>query len=988
MSYPSPSLSCLSVDHIWVFKCAQLRLRDTVSAIGISGEASEGEEGELPSAAERKSLSAATAALLKDLRSRSSVKSVRDICQLTSGVRALRALLPGPVTTQRLCGQDKSIINWPQYAETSYAPILNSLIDKFNFCWPLPGYQLDEDINNFFIVEHCFQFSFEILSVLCRRLKTAEKWQIRGIVALITSYTRSDCLLAAIVDISYMVQDQQINLNTSASNFSQWQQYVQFLMSVPSRVANRLQSELPDEFVPEAYCRYLVFNYCRAIDFMASSCYHVDAAYMVKFNAHLLSKIIVNFNAFCQSKPILDMIGIFVSWTGSMEPLAYLRRRLIQNTLDIITRPAIESLAVMLMQNVRIDYRLKTYHTSPLCNILGRAVCTNKDWEYVLCTKIPLMCHFPAENSLLLENLMVYLSLSIEERDLKKANKLSDLALKLSGAWANKNGLANLPFHQRIYLSQALILSVNYLTHISRFQIEHNYINLIRENLYGGVPLYLESSDPLVRCVGMSTAQLALNTLAMNEPKFENRQMLEFDFSDLGGASQLHQRLKNLTKKCVVDVSYVPSGEDCKFSYPDGDEILRGIALKLFESYDFIPDYTIGKNIDANSEENPRGKIMEQKVTIHSPPTSSGSSAFQITGDLELDSDDDLEPFDMSGDVSDYRIPRPKFLRDLRDCLVETDDPELFAECLDMTEDMVYAQLPNDDSQLAIELLDVLMLLDRRFPVEEFTEKRLSACISVVCVFPEPTAEHICREFHSPVGKYSVNTRLLFLDVLTESAGRLSFSSKSKAEQAKVAKAQSNKPTVKVKEEKPRAEVIRERLMAKTKYYHSRSQHPFAKARRNIYCKVAKSFFYPLLYGFGKHQFTLKGYNMAKDSDNLLLQHYLAAIAMLLVASKNCPDAPKFCQVALELVWTLRYNQDDNIRLGAMSILATAILHVPSAILQATCMEQLMEMKMWLTDSSSTHTSGKMLTDSQAFARAALNLLNNYMIDLNPDLLL
>lgn len=959
-----------------------------MSAIGISGEAGEGEEGgegqkegELPPTAERKSLSAASTALLQDVRSRTSVKSVRDICLLTARMRALRALLPGPLTTQRLCGQDKSIINWPQYAETSYAPILNSLVDKFNFCWPFPGDQLDEDVANFFIVEHCFEFSFEILSALCLRLKTAEKSQIRGIVALIISYMRSDCLLAAIVNISYMVQDEQINLNTSASNFSQWQQYVQFLVSVPSRVANRLQTDLPHEFVPEAYCRYLVFNYCRAIDFMASSCYHVDAAYMVKFNAHLLSKIIVNFHDFCQSEPILNMISILVSWTGSMEPLAYLRRRLIQNTLDIITRPAIESLAVMLMQNVHIDYRLKTYHTSPLCNILGRAVCTNKDWEYVLCTKIPLMCHFPAENSLLLENLMVYLSLCIEDEDIKKPNKMSELALKISGAWASKNGLANLPFHHRIYLSQALILSVNYLTHISRCQLEHNYINLIRENLYAGVPLYLESSDPLVRCVGMSTAQLALNTLAMNEPKFENRPMLEFDFSDLGEASQVHQRLKNLIKKCVVDVSYVPSEEDCKVSYPDGDQILREVGFTLYEFYGLNPE-----NAHADSEETPRTKVAEQKV--FAPPAPSGSSVFKIVGDLELDSDDDLEPFDMSGDLPAYKMKRPKFLRDLRDCLVETDDPEVFAECLDTAEDMIYAQLPNDDSELAIELLDVLMHLDRRFPVEEFTEKRLSACISVVCVFPVHTAEHICREFHSPVGKYSVNTRLLFLDVLSESAGRLSFSSKSKAEQVKVAKAQSNKPTVKVKEEKPRAEVIRERLMAKTKYYHSRSQHPFAKAQRNIYCKVAKSFFYPLLYGFGKHQFTLKGHNMAKDSDNLLLQHYLAAIAMLLVASKNCPDAPKFCQVALELVWTLRYNENDNIRLGAMSILATAILHVPSAVLQATCMDQLMEMKLWLTDSSSPHVSGKMLTDSQAFARAALNLLNNYMVDLNPDMLL
>ncbi|XP_077286738.1 telomere length regulation protein TEL2 homolog [Arctopsyche grandis] len=875
------------------------------------------------------------------------IKSNKDVVSITGEIGRLRFLLPGHITPQRLCGQDKSLLDWPVFAETIYSALLDALLTKFESQWPLRNNIIDENVASLFLIEDCFEFSLEILSSLCTHLKLANKHKLLSIVEITKKYLKSDTVFIAIVNISLIENETDLATNKSTPLFSQWQKYVQFLISLPHRIANCLQRDTPKEFILENYCSILVFHVVRAIDFMSDSCFYADTKYSLKFLSYILSKIIVNFNDCCNSRSITSVINIFVSWTmaGPYDVCSYLKKRLIQNVLENLSRSAIEVFSVMILRNVPLDYFKRSPQSILLFNMLGRAVRENKDWEYVLCTKIPVMSDYSCKDTLLVENLILYLSIMIDKSKLYEDNILSDLILRLLSSWSSRSGMLYTSFNQRIFITQALLLAINYLSIMTKFSINIHIVSKIKTNLYDGVSMHLDSIDPLVRCLGMATAELSLNMLILSEPDGKERPMLKFDYEDFSDECQeLYDDLYQISKKCVFDSSYVPTDVESNITIQNGFKILEELGVRIFdESNDtvvlkplYIPTVSVNKN--------PKCKIEENEPD---------AANIKMIENLELDSDDDLEPYDMSDDLPDKVKKRPGFLRDLRDNLVESSDQEVFSESLLVAEELVYQQLPNDDFQLGVELLDLLVHLEKKYAMDNFDEIRTSACIAIVCIYPMTCAEHLCREFHMPVGKYSIFTRLLLLDILAGAADRMSRF-------APVVEMVKIKPNVKITDDRKKKlaesalstaeRIILQRLESKTKYFHSKSVHPFSKARKNTFTKVASSFFYPLLYGFGKHQLTLAGHCLMRDSDNIVLQKFLSVVSVVLISSKNSIDSLKFVVEALNVIWCLRYNRDSKIQAATIVLLVAAVSSVSADILRTHCHEQLVEMKMWLSE--------------------------------------
>lgn len=935
------------------------------------------------------SISKVSIKLLNQLQNMDRIKSQKDVMVIAGEIRRLLCLLPPPITPQRLCGEDKCFYDWPKYAETIYSSILDALLHKFESHWPLKGNTFDDDVAGLFLIEDGFEFSLETLSSLCVHLKLANKQKLLAIVELIKKYLKSDIIFIAIVKISLIECETDLNTSKSTPLFSQWQKYVQYLISLPHRVANCLQRDIPKDFILENYCNILVFHFVRAVDFMSDSCLYSDIKYSLKFLSYILSKIIINFNDSCKSKPILDIINIFVSWTMT-EPNnvgSYFRKRLIQNVLENLSRSAIEIISVMMLKNVCIDYSVREPHKMPLFNMLGRAVKENKDWEYVLCTKIPILTNFSRKDTLLIENLILYLSVVLNESELKEDNNLSDLIMKLLTSWSSKTSLLYTDFNQRIFITQMLLLAVNYLSFITKFKINMQLISKMKASLFDGVSMHLDSIDPQVRCLGMATAEIFLNIITLSESDSKDRPSLKFEYDGLGESPlQLYNNLLEISQKCVFDTSYKPKPHECNITHSCGFHMLETIGSKIFaaETIENVPQHSYDEIITRIDN------VIKRDLHVNMANVASiKTSVIKMVEEIDLDSDDDLEPYDMSDDVPEKMKKRPAFLRDLRENLVESSDQECFTESLNIAEELICVQLQNDDSSLAIELLDLLVHLEKKYAMDDFEDIRTSACVAIVCVFPTACAEHLCKEFHSPMGKYSIATRLLYLDILAGAANRMS-----KFEPANdVVKKESTKSNMKIKDDKQKStdsalamseRIILQRLESKTRYFHSKSVHPFSKARKNTFSKVASSFFYPLLYGFGKHQLTLVGHCLIRDTDNILLQKFLSVISVVLISSKNSLDSLKFAVESLNVIWCLRYNRDSKIQAATIVLLVAAVTSVSADVLRTHCYDQLVEMKIWLSECYLSAPNCIKNSDSkecEILAKSAQCILENLLCD-------
>ncbi|KAJ8972747.1 hypothetical protein NQ317_013801 [Molorchus minor] len=123
---------------------------------------------------------------------------------------------------------------------------------------------------------------------------------------------------------------------------------------------------------------------------------------------------------------------------------------------------------------------------------------------------------------------------------------------------------------------------------------------------------------------------------------------------------------------------------------------------------------------------------------------------------FELDSDDDLEPYDLSNDVKVTKKNPPAYLRDLRDGLLEMEDYEIFTLSLENCEKLIVSQLSDDDATIGLELLEILLSLEPKFYVENFDSL-----------------------IHADLGTYSIARRIFMLDVLRQAARTLSDLKKS-----------------------------------------------------------------------------------------------------------------------------------------------------------------------------------------------------------------
>lgn len=819
------------------------------------------------------------------------IKTESEVEMIILKTNELLQNLPGPTNVQKILKIDAYPEFVYDFAENQYEKILSNLIEKFDVNFPLRNGKIHNTINQLFAIEELpfFIVSFETLLMYLKESQAKD-----AILTIITNMLDSEGIFVTIC--SYIVEENVSDI-IKQDRFSKYELFVQALVSLPNTVANVMEGNLPHLYKSENYCSLLVLNIVKIMEFFSDlMCFEKTITLNFQSLSLICGKIIVIYrNCEC----LKDFIKILELFTNCKDKCtAY--KAVITPILRNLQKTAIETLAVMILQN-----------TSDCRDILSDSLIQNKDWQFVLCKKIPLLSYYNENDVKLIYNVVIYLNSTSQQ-------ELFELFLNLLTVWSDKFAITHTSFEQHLYITKFIIVVAR---HLNKNNLTNTQRNDIQKHLYRGIPAHLECGIDKMRAIGMIVGEIVSELISNEDIK------LQFEYDKLSKDCQdLSNGLKNLQQDTSI-------AEIC-----DVSEIISKIMLRYKAENNIVyvpPERKFRNKQRENSSEN---EVVIETGFKGNPVTIIDST------DFELDSDDDLEPYDISNDVKVPKKPPPAYLRDLRDGLLETQDAELFALSVENCEKLVLQQLSNDDASVGLEILEILITLAPTFYVENFDNLVFRSSVAITCTYPVVYADFLCKQFHADTGTYSICHRVFMLDVLKESARTLSALKLDEQNQVETTKKKRNA-------EAETAElIIKKRLETKTRRFITHKSNVFHSVNR--FSDVAGWFFFPLIYGYGKSKFIP---NSSTDDDSILLINFLQTLSVIMCSAQNCAVAPKMARELFNLSWFLRFHKEAKVRMAVLSMIAAGILNVPKTILLNEFTDVLLEMRFWLMDLINPH---------------------------------
>lgn len=897
------------------------------------------------------------------------IKSCADLERIRSSVSNYIRFLPGTVTPQKYSGLDFDA----KVDAILYGRILEEIIDKFDHDWPLNKDGLDPSIEKLTIVDGATVFMLsEALRVLITALnESKDEKKIHVISMLLNRLLKSEAIFSGILDAC---RDEERSHMQEEELDQTWRNTTQILISLPSRVSNKLQFDTPKSYTPQVYVKMLCFHISCAISFINELCKY-DIKPKTSALSFLISKIIINLKP-CDFTCFADILEEWCLENKKNE------RRVLEDIFRGLDSAAIEYIAVLFLK--RCDSKLGVRP------IFGNLL-IEPSWKYILTTKIPLMRYY--EDETLAVNLISYLSCFPDE------NILSELLIKLLEIWRDKSILNHASVEQHKYITKLIVLSVKSCKDL----LSRSERDQCQKLLLSGVSVHLECTNITLRAMGMMVAEICVNSLCNTD----NAPTLKFEYDSMPTqVLELLQSLKNLnTFAMTVNVKEQHERSDdlitenIVFDFLSSRKIYElGVDCGILPGVEDLSNEKIKENTRLSKNDRGRDDLTKNEKRQNEAKST-------CDDDSDLDSDDDLVPYDMKDDKPSSKV-RPAYLRDLRDNLTDErtfSNPEIFSESLLACEELILTQLPNDDVSFAIELLQLLVTLKQQSYMENFELVIFKCCVAIVTVRPRECAEFLCKEFYEDVGKYSLSHRLLFLDILAESARQLSkidvdadsttvdMAIKKKRIPSRISlfiDTQENKKQqvwynedfdidLEAKSETRSADwqaIVDERIASRTKRFAHNSKSP--KLRINHFGNVASSFFYPLLHGFGRRDiFKLSGLKIYADQENILLLRFLKTLSAVMLAAQNCPLASKMGKEILELMWTVRNHDEATVRLAVTENIGSVLIAVPKDAIIDELSEPLMEIREWFILSQNIVT-GEHDANCRALNAKVLSFIN------------
>ncbi|KAL9835423.1 LOW QUALITY PROTEIN: telomere length regulation protein TEL2 homolog [Geothlypis trichas] len=534
------------------------------------------------------------------------------------------------------------------------------------------------------------------------------------------------------------------------------------------------------------------------------------------------------------------------------------------------------------MEAVVLGFVQRAPGADVLSRLLGNLVVRNKKAEFVVAQKMLLLQY--GHTTAVLQNLLGYLALDSGRRPL-----LLRVLHDLLETWSSSSAVKHSPAEQQLYISKAILICLSHLKEPEIASCRQELLTSMME----GVKCHLESSLPQLRRLGMVVAESISSSINTEGP------VLKFEYEEDNETRQLKSLLVQTPSFCVVP------------SLPDDDRSEKaGAALPL------VPE-------------------RNEKSYAAAPVKADEES------DAELDSDDDLIPYDMSED-KELKLKAPMYIRDCIEVLTgsRSEDVDKWEATVKALESLVRRN-PAATREVSVELAKILLHLEEKTCIEGFVELRQRAQVAVLTTDPIPVAKYLTSQFYSL--NYSLRQRMDILDVLVLAAQELScpkFHGKTKHSGLQ-------KPCIQLLPESDSGwrRIVDERI-SKTRRFDTGQSRVELASCPNEFNSIAGYFFFPLIQHFDR---PLTTFDLLGE-DHLVLGRLVHTLAVLMYLAVNTVAVTAMGKALLEFVWALRFHTDSYVRQGLLSCISSLLLSVPMERILADMTEELLETQSWLGD--------------------------------------
>lgn len=434
--------------------------------------------------------------------------------------------------------------------------------------------------------------------------------------------------------------------------------------------------------------------------------------------------------------------------------------------------------------------------------------------------------------------------------------------------WGNKAFLKHHSELEQKHLTSALLISVG---HLKVTGLDKTTADTLTSKLMHGVQSHLSSPDEWVRLYGMVTAEQYAPVLQ-------------------------------------------PEGPKLKFEYKPDDNINYLLSLTDITVKQSYPDEAVLQESSSIVEE------TREAMAADNPNTT-----------IEIDSDDDLEPFDMSHDTP-HGVKKPVYLRDCMEGLLDEENRDWVLSCLQTVANLI--QTCKDElADVAEELTKILLHLDDKFCLDRFVALRQHALITLAVESPKTVATYLTEKFYGP--HLNIRQRLDILEVLALASKELA----SPPTPARPVVEKSISTIALAHWES----VVKERIMAKTRVI-SKGPTTIMTPAENRFSEVAGFFFYPLMryYDRKENTFDLLG------EDSFVLTHLIYTLGIVQHSAANCPKSVHMAHCLMEFLSALKYHAEASVRDAVMFALSAIIITVPMSLLLSSDEQELVEIREWL----------------------------------------
>ncbi|XP_069985157.1 telomere length regulation protein TEL2 homolog isoform X1 [Penaeus vannamei] len=452
--------------------------------------------------------------------------------------------------------------------------------------------------------------------------------------------------------------------------------------------------------------------------------------------------------------------------------------------------------------------------------------------------------------------------------------------------WCDKSIMTHSSFEHHTFITKGLMAC---LSHFNPEDVEACKHETIQKLLHG-MANHLDNPSQEMKVLGMVVGEELTKVLHSGGPS------LKFEYEDDDLTFELKALACKEGEESCLEVA--PSGCDSNGTslFEDFEAELYIIGILKKGSHERLESKNVCRDSHLQkSKEDTKNCLVKLIMEDHSKNTEAKA---------ELDSDDDeFEPYDMSNDTCQSKVKEPAYAQEVLEYIIDGEVDKVEA-ALRVCERIVQQDMKEQDSELAVEMTKVLLHLDNKYNLEDFDVSRTRSLCALTASHPRECAFYLGGEFFER--NYTMKQRKDILHTLGQAAIELSG-------------------------ESPQSNSLKSCQLR-------RALQP------NVMKEAAGFFFFPLVRGVTESRPHLD----LLDADRHLLCDLLRTLGLFVRVTGQSEITTKMAGCLLELTWSLRVQNDPEIRGACLEGLSSALEAVPDTVLLSLVPGEMMELRQWL----------------------------------------